>query len=141
LYPIQKNCSGFALEGSIGRIEQPFVQPGHFLTFARCVVAVGQQRYEEAILRVKNGDTSAEALELVNMNYTFVKESLKTLCEYMTVAGNAKQKAEFQELANELEKLQLGHCLNEVDPDLEAIDYESFFEQRIDPNGGKKYFA
>ena len=106
-----------------------------------CYLPDAMEAYEEAILRVKNGDTSAEALELVNMNYTFVKESLVALCDYMTVAGNAKQKAEFQELADQLEDLKLGHCLNEVDPTLEAMAYEKFYEQRIDPNGGKKYFA
>jgi len=105
-----------------------------------CYLPTAVDAYKDAILRVKQGDTSDEALELVNMNYIFVRESLKTLCDYMAVAGTAQQKEEYKELAEKLENLEIGHSLGGTESELEAMEYDLFFKSRVDPDG-RRYYA
>jgi len=105
-----------------------------------CYLPLAMDAYEDAILRVKNGDTSEEAIQMVEMNYTFVRESLKTLCKYMTVAGNSTQKAEYQSLLQDLQKLKIGHAISkEPTTMLTSGEFDLFYKNSIDPNVQYRY--
>lgn len=99
-----------------------------------CYLPSAMDAYEAAVLRVKNGDTSEEALELVSMNYVFVRESIKALCDYMAVAGNSQQQKEYKDLAAKLENLEIGHAFGEPEGVLTAENFDEFYKNNIDPN-------
>lgn len=99
-----------------------------------CYLPSAIEAYEQSIIRIKDGDTSEEAIELVKMNYVFVQESVKALCEYMTVAGDKNQKKEYEQLIKELEKLEIGESLGESEGVLTAENFDEFYENNVDPN-------
>jgi len=104
-----------------------------------CYLPQAMNAYESSINRVKNGDTSPEALELVNMNYTFVRESLKALCKYMTIAGDKTQKEDYAKLAQQLDKLEIGHAIGQVETIMMSGEFDQFYRNSIDPNVQYRY--
>lgn len=105
-----------------------------------CSAPSALQAYENAIINVKNGNTTAEDLQMVEMNYIFVRETLKQLCEHMVAVGNKTQAAEYQQLVNKLDALQLGHGIYmDTQSMLTVENFDEFYKNNVDPNVTYKY--
>ena len=70
------------------------------------------QTYENAVMNVKNGDTSEEAVRMVYMSYNMVQTTLHNMCNIMTNIGDKSQEKEYEVIMQKLDAMQLGEVVD-----------------------------
>ena len=72
------------------------------------------ESFESSILKVQNGDTSEEAVQMVYMNYMMTRRAIANMCDIMTNIGNWKQEKEYKAILAKLESMELGNYVDLV---------------------------
>lgn len=72
------------------------------------------ESFESSILKVQNGDTSEEAVQMVYMNYMMTRRAIANMCDIMTNIGNWKQEKEYKAILAKLESMELGNYIDLV---------------------------
>lgn len=75
------------------------------------VMGEAYNAYRDAIQRVKNGDHSDDAVNMVHMTYSMYKNTMLTMCEAMIANGNATDAEYYKNMKKELSALKIGEVL------------------------------
>ena len=67
--------------------------------------------YQAAIQKVKNGDHSEEAIDMVHMTFSMYKTTMETMCDTMIAYGDSQQVNYYTTMKANLQNLKIGQIL------------------------------
>lgn len=84
-----------------------------YTAVSQCSISpVAIEAYRNAIQKVANGDTSPDAINMVKMTYSIVKNCLTDLCNGMVKNGEKDEVTYYKRMLNTLNDLQIGEVFD-----------------------------